>query len=51
MTGRDKNIEFVDEIVDEIKNEGIGVLEWIRSYKTQDSRKNRRNAKMILFRL
>ena len=51
VTGRDTNIEFVDEIVDEIKNEGIGMLEWIRSFKTQDSKKNRRNAKMILFRL
>lgn len=51
VTGREKNMDFVDEVINGIKNENIGRLEWVRSYKTLDRKRNRKNAKMALFRL
>jgi len=51
VAGREKNISFVDDVVNEIKEEGIGNLEWVRSYKTRDRERNDKNAKMALFRL
>lgn len=51
VTGREKNIGFVDDVVNKIKEESIGKLEWVRSYTTRDRERNKKNAKMALFRL
>ena len=51
VTGRENNMGFVDEIIDKIKAENIGRLEWTRNYKTLDGKRKKKNAKMALFRL
>lgn len=51
VAGREQNMDFVDEVIDEIKKNNIGKLEWIRSYKTLDRQQKRKNAKIALFRL
>lgn len=51
VAGREKNMDFVDEVIGKIRDEGIGRLEWTRTYKTLDREGNRKNAKMALFRL
>ena len=51
VTGRDKNIDFVKEVVTDITNMKIGNLEWIRSYNTLDRKKKRKKAIVALFRL
>ena len=51
VMGWEQNMDFVDEIVDEIKSKNIGKFNWTRSFKTLDSKKNKKNAKIALFRL
>ena len=51
VSGWERNMEFVDEVVERIKNNDIGRLEWIKSYKTLDKKRKKKNARMALFRL
>ncbi len=51
VTGREPNMDFVDEIIEEITEKKIGTMEWNRNYKTLDKKKKKRNAKIALFRL
>ena len=51
VMGWEQNMDFVDKIVDEIKSKNIGKFNWTRSFKTLDSKKNKKNAKIALFRL
>ena len=51
VAGWGRNISFVNEVVDAIREEKIGRLEWTRNYKTHDSGKRKKSAKMSLFRL
>lgn len=49
VAGREQNMDFVDEVIDEIKKDNIGKLKWVRSYKTLDKQQKRKNAKIALF--
>ena len=51
VSGWERNMKFVDEVVEEIENNGVGRLEWTRSYKTLDKKRKKKNARMALFRL
>ena len=51
VSERSVNLLFVNEVVDAIREEKIGRLEWTRNYKTHDSGKRKKSAKMSLFRL
>ena len=51
VTGREQNMDFVDDVVDGIKMKKIGTPVWSRDYKTLDKKRRRKNAKMALFRL
>ncbi|TAK18498.1 MAG: hypothetical protein EPO37_05455 [Nitrosarchaeum sp.] len=51
VTGRDQNMDFVNDVISDIKTHGIGYLEWVRDFKTRDKKRKKKIAKMALFRL
>lgn len=50
VTGREQNMKFTQEVIDEIKSKDIATFKWIRDFKTRDWKHKKKNAKMALFR-
>ncbi|MBM2819865.1 MAG: hypothetical protein HW410_1547 [Nitrosarchaeum sp.] len=48
--GREKNMKFTQEVIDEIKSNEIATLKWTKEFKTRDRQHKKKDAKMALFR-
>lgn len=51
VTGRDQNMDFVDDVILDIKTHNLGELQWVRDFKTRNKKQKKKIAKMALFRL